>query len=106
MDNFSGFVELSFPPLLIRIYTLCHSVFDFILKPLFASADIPKFKDERAHFRNSGMNGLIMQMYIFAGGPGLYDPCEKDPVDAAAGLSNQEREDITASAQVGQAHWD
>ena len=37
---------------------------------------------------------------MFSGGPGLYDPCEKDPVDAAAGLSNQEREDITASAQV------
>lgn len=36
---------------------------------------------------------------LLPGGPGLYDPCEKDPVDAAAGLSNQEREDITASAQ-------
>lgn len=37
---------------------------------------------------------------LFIGGPGLLDPCEKDPVDAAFGLSNQEREDITASAQV------
>lgn len=37
---------------------------------------------------------------LFTGGPGLLDPCEKDPVDAASGLSNQEREDITASAQV------
>lgn len=36
---------------------------------------------------------------LLPGGPGLYDPCEKDAVDAAAGLSNQEREDITASAQ-------
>lgn len=35
-----------------------------------------------------------------SGGPGLLDPCEKDPTDAASGLSNQEREDITASAQV------
>ena len=34
------------------------------------------------------------------GGPGLYDPCEKDPTDASMGLSNQEREDVTASAQV------
>ena len=33
------------------------------------------------------------------GGPGLYDPCEKDPTDASMGLSNQEREDVTASAQ-------
>jgi len=36
---------------------------------------------------------------LLPGGPGLLDPCEKDPVDAAAALSNQEREDITASAQ-------
>lgn len=36
---------------------------------------------------------------LLPGGPGLYDPCEKEPIDAAAGLSNQEREDITASAQ-------
>ncbi|KAL4228150.1 hypothetical protein ACF0H5_013583 [Mactra antiquata] len=36
---------------------------------------------------------------LLPGGPGLLDPCEKDPVDAAFGLSNQEREDITASAQ-------
>ena len=37
---------------------------------------------------------------LLPAGPGLYDPCEKDPSDAAASLTNQEREDITASAQV------
>ncbi|XP_074649610.1 zinc finger RNA-binding protein-like [Tubulanus polymorphus] len=36
---------------------------------------------------------------LLPGGPGLYDPCEKDATDAAASLTNQEREDITASAQ-------
>ncbi|KAK3098799.1 hypothetical protein FSP39_023235 [Pinctada imbricata] len=36
---------------------------------------------------------------LLPGGPGLYDPCEKDPTDAASSLTNQEREDITASAQ-------
>jgi zinc finger RNA-binding protein len=36
---------------------------------------------------------------LLPGGPGLYDPCEKEVSDAAAGLTNQEREDITASAQ-------
>ncbi|CAG0881023.1 unnamed protein product [Darwinula stevensoni] len=36
---------------------------------------------------------------LLPGGPGLMDPCEKDAMDAAAPLSNQEREDITASAQ-------
>lgn len=33
-------------------------------------------------------------------GPGLYDPCEKESSDASALLTSQEREDITASAQV------
>lgn len=34
-----------------------------------------------------------------AGSPGLLDPCEREPVDALAGLTDQAREDITASAQ-------
>lgn len=33
-------------------------------------------------------------------GPGLLDPCEKEPVDASACLTPQQREDLTASAQV------
>ncbi|KAK3579917.1 hypothetical protein CHS0354_012458 [Potamilus streckersoni] len=36
---------------------------------------------------------------LLPGGPGLLDPCEKDPLDAAGTLTHQEREDITASAQ-------
>ncbi len=32
-------------------------------------------------------------------GPGLLDPCEKEPTDAAATLTNQQRGDITSSAQ-------
>ncbi|XP_065223039.1 zinc finger RNA-binding protein isoform X2 [Planococcus citri] len=36
---------------------------------------------------------------LLPGGPGLLDPCEKDPVDAAAYLTDQQREEITASAQ-------
>lgn len=35
-----------------------------------------------------------------SGGPGLYDPCEKEAYDVTATLSNQQREDITALAQV------
>ena len=42
----------------------------------------------------------IFHILCIVGGPGLYDPCEKDSVDAASSLTNQEREDITASAQV------
>lgn len=37
---------------------------------------------------------------LLPGGPGLLDPCEREPTDAAGGLTIQEREDITASAQV------
>ncbi|KAF4528209.1 hypothetical protein B566_EDAN016829 [Ephemera danica] len=36
---------------------------------------------------------------LLPGGPGLLDPCEKEPTDAAGKLTPQEREDITASAQ-------
>ena len=35
------------------------------------------------------------------GGPGLLDPCEKAKVDALQNMAPQEREDITAAAQVG-----
>lgn len=31
----------------------------------------------------------------------MCDPCEKDTVDALGSVSMQEREDLTASAQVG-----
>ncbi|KAH0627865.1 hypothetical protein JD844_008393 [Phrynosoma platyrhinos] len=33
------------------------------------------------------------------GGPGLLDPCEKDPFDTLALMTDQQREDITSSAQ-------
>lgn len=40
---------------------------------------------------------------LLPGGAGLADPCEKEPVDALAPLTRQEREDITSSAQVSNA---
>ncbi|XP_073456806.1 spermatid perinuclear RNA-binding protein isoform X2 [Aquarana catesbeiana] len=36
---------------------------------------------------------------ILPGGPGLHDPCEKEPTDALAYMSVKEREEITQSAQ-------
>lgn len=36
---------------------------------------------------------------ILVNGPGILDPCEKEPVDALAGLTKQQREDITVTAQ-------
>ncbi|XP_040434363.1 zinc finger RNA-binding protein isoform X3 [Falco naumanni] len=36
---------------------------------------------------------------ILKGGPGLLDPCEKDPFDTLTVMTDQQREDITSSAQ-------
>lgn len=36
---------------------------------------------------------------IVINGPGVLDPCEKEPHDALNGLSKQQREDLTVSAQ-------
>ena len=43
---------------LIRIYTVCHSVFDFWMAAPFATMDVSKFKRRRVHFKNSGAKGL------------------------------------------------
>ena len=44
---------------LIWIYTVCHSVIDFWLKPLFATMGVSRFRDGRVHVRNLGVKGLI-----------------------------------------------
>lgn len=36
---------------------------------------------------------------ILINGPGILDPCEKDPQDALGSLTKQLREDLTVSAQ-------
>ena len=43
---------------------------------------------------------LSASILCLAGGPGLCDPCEKDTVDGLSEVSMQERENLTASAQV------
>ena len=40
------------------IYIVCHSDFEFILKPLFTAVNMSKFKDERVQFRKSGLKEL------------------------------------------------
>jgi len=47
----------------------------------------------------------MMMIMMVTGGPGLLDPCEKDPIDALASLTLQQREDITNSAQVSQNYF-
>lgn len=48
---------------------------------------------------NQGKDMLLISITIL-GGPGLLDPCEKDPFDTLAVMTDQQREDITSSAQV------
>lgn len=36
---------------------------------------------------------------LLINGPGILDPCEKEPHDALAGLSKQQREDLCVSSQ-------
>lgn len=54
----------------------------------------------------SGSEALRKVLEAVAGGvllpsaPGIADPCERDPTDASAELTMQQRADITASAQV------
>ena len=49
---------------LIRIYTVCLSVFDFRLKPLFATIYVSKFTDGRVHVRNLGVKGLVTKYFV------------------------------------------
>ncbi|PKU37366.1 zinc finger rna-binding hypothetical protein [Limosa lapponica baueri] len=42
---------------------------------------------------------LLLISLTVVGGPGLLDPCEKDPFDTLAVMTDQQREDITSSAQ-------
>lgn len=39
-------------------------------------------------------------LYIYAGGPGVHDPCERDPTDVLSDLSPQQADIVTESAQV------
>ena len=41
--------------------------------------------------------------FCFPAGPGLSDPCEKETIDPTVSLTAQEREDLTAAAQVRRA---
>ena len=51
---------------IIRIYNVCHSVFDFTLKPLLEAMDMSKFKDGRVLFRNLRKKGLVYCAYVQA----------------------------------------
>ncbi|RMC16576.1 hypothetical protein DUI87_06513 [Hirundo rustica rustica] len=56
----------------------------------------PVIREE--NMRDGGKDVLLISL-IIVGGPGLLDPCEKDPFDTLAVMTDQQREDITSSAQ-------
>lgn len=39
-------------------------------------------------------------VFLYAGGPGVHDPCERDPTDVLSDLSPQQADIVTESAQV------
>ncbi len=58
------------------------------------------------HLRSSIVVVDPVHVYCMCvGSRGLLDPCEKDPVDAAAYLTATERSSITLSAQVCMCVW-
>ena len=43
---------------LIRIYNICHLVFNFVGSAIFEMLEMPNFNNGRVNFRSSGVNGL------------------------------------------------
>ncbi|EEB15986.1 zinc finger protein RNA binding protein, putative [Pediculus humanus corporis] len=68
---------------------------ELLVEKVISSASCPlSLGDSLRRVMEAVASGILLP-----GGPGLTDPCEKEPVDALGNISNQQREDITASAQ-------
>lgn len=39
-------------------------------------------------------------IFLYVGGPGLHDPCEKEPIDTLSAMTDEESEAITYNGQV------
>lgn len=70
-----------------QINVLCHKALESGRMPLLPSDGIRRVLSTLA-------GGILLE-----GGLGVADPCEKQRTDTFAGLSQQDREDLTASAQ-------
>ena len=68
---------------------------ELLVEKVLASAGLPLSPGDALRRVFEAVAGGI----LLPGSPGFLDPCEKEPQDAARGLSGQEREEITASAQ-------
>ncbi|XP_076331908.1 zinc finger RNA-binding protein-like isoform X2 [Tachypleus tridentatus] len=67
---------------------------ELLVEKVLSSSQLPLSSGDALRRVFEAVSGGI----LLPGGPGLMDPCEKDPVDVVD-LNNQDREDITASAQ-------
>lgn len=68
---------------------------ELLAEKLISSAGIPLSPGDCIRRVMEGLStGILIN------GPGVLDPCEKEPHDALAGLSKQQREDLTVSAQT------
>ena len=68
---------------------------ELLVEKVLASAGLPLSPGDALRRVFEAVSGGI----LLPGTPGFLDPCEKEPQDAAKGLTGQEREEITASAQ-------
>uniref|UniRef100_A0A3B4UK97 Zinc finger RNA-binding protein n=1 Tax=Seriola dumerili TaxID=41447 RepID=A0A3B4UK97_SERDU len=66
---------------------------NMLTKSLKSSINCNGLSLKRVHINER--NEILIQ----SGGPGLVDPCEKKPVDTLTSMGEQQREDITSSAQ-------
>ena len=80
-------VCLLFPPvaLYIALNVMCVSVVHVAGVCVHARVCVPSFTSSP----------------LPSGGVGILDPCEHEAVDASGAMTPQEREDVTAAAQVG-----
>ena len=68
---------------------------ELLVEKVLASAGMPLSPGDALRRVFEAVSGGI----LLPRSPGFLDPCEKEPQDAAKGLTGQEREEITASAQ-------
>lgn len=68
---------------------------ELLIEKVISSANMPLSPgDCLRRVMESVASGLLIN------GPGILDPCEKEPHDALANLTKQQREDLTSSAQT------
>ncbi|KAI5725379.1 hypothetical protein M8J77_014704 [Diaphorina citri] len=70
---------------------------ELLVEKVIASAGLPLSPgDALRRVFEAVASGLLLES-----GPGLLDPCEKEPRDALANMPAQDREDVTVAAQIG-----